>query len=414
MFNAVIYIGGITVCERGAVGTHTKGIIDAFERISNIEKIYLIGGKLDCFQHSDKTQLRDIGISTDTLENQSLVSKLKIHKKISDNILEELKKILSSHMAESVLIYHRYSVTSSKKVIKFLRKNAPEAKVVLEYNDITVDQLQFARNKGEWGSIGGLIRTNTLSLKMIELREKYCFKAASLNIAVTDGLKDYITSLAPSAKVAVVPNATDAGLIHQYLNCNKDELRAQLGLNKSLFYFAHIGTFTHWDGIIEFLEAFNECKERTRMRVLFIGHGAILNEINDTVKKLQLENFVTIMPPMDQRDAQKYLAAVDAIPLIKTISSYQLSPIKFYESLGLGKLMITSDVPYINSVRELGFGEVVALPLKQKAIINAIQNVYNRRHELEEISHRIKSFASRECTWDRRVEQILNAVEQKK
>ncbi len=96
--------------------------------------------------------------------------------------------------------------------------------------------------------------------------------------------------------------------------------------------------------------------------------------------------------------------------MLKTIATYQLCPIKFYETLGLGKLLITTDIPYINSIKEMDFGATVSLPLKKQEIISAIEKIYSMSDQLESKRKSIIKYAKNNHTWDLRVKEIMSSV----
>lgn len=398
------------MCEKGAIGTHTKGILDAFSRLTSINKIHLVGADLGCINNQPKIVKYSIEQSSVPLKELNFVKKIRFYKDFNQKLFQITDKILKQSQLDKVIIYHRYSVTGSHHLIKHIRKNYPSVKLILEYNDKTVDQFKFGNLYGEWTKFSGFLRTNKISLRYVEKRETFCFKNSDLCLAVTDKLKEYISALAPNSKVITVTNATDITLIEKYQSTDKLCLRQELGLSTDVFYFAHIGTFTFWDGILEFLEAFRDCSVRDKCRFLLIGYGSMEAKIRNFVEQNSLHQNVEILPAVDQAVAQKYLASIDAVPLLKTIATYQLCPIKFYETLGLGKLLITTDIPYINSIKEMDFGATVSLPLKKQEIISAIEKIYSMSDQLESKRKSIIKYAKNNHTWDLRVKEIMSSV----
>ncbi len=402
-----VYIGGMASCEKGAVGTHTKGILKGFLNTQLFSEKYIIGSSLDCFLSLN--ELQKIDLSSLQPPTSGFINKLLFYKKYCAAYIFELKKIIKENKDAEFFIYHRYALNLSHKIILSLRKlKIKKLTIVLEYNDITNDQLKFLAKQKSWGTIGSFLRSNFITEKIVSSQEKAAFENSDLNVAVTDKIKDFILSLSPKSNVIVVPNATDIDLINTDVDITFSRNKLNIPLDK--YVIAHVGTLTSWDGLIELVNGLNESKYKRDILFYIIGNGVMKEKIISLVNSLQLADNIIFKDAMPFLEAIEYVKACNLVPLLKTIVSYQLSPIKFYEALGMGKPILSTDVEYINEIKKINYGKVVPIPLSTNEISNAINFLFENAQYFVDKQSEIKNFALKNHTWNQRVETILNAA----
>lgn len=402
----LIYIGSEKADEPGAVGTHTRGIVEAFKASDFFDSTIVIVGK--AFKESVINYNEGIFIELSKLNDASFLDRLKRSLFYVKNVKRQIERI---HNPEDELyVYMRYSPVVSLLLALFLTRL--KIKFLVEYNDIVVDQLIFAKQHKNWGFIQGFMRTNKVTLKLLKLIEGFVFIRSYLVVAVTDALKIYIEGLIgfENSKVLVVPNATDISFIEWTKKTDKYEMRTKLDLSNDYFYLSHIGTLTYWDGLDFLIKGLNNSKYKTKIKLLIIGKGSAEAGLTQLIKKLNLQENVIFLPPMDRGEAIQYLIASDIVPLIKTIDTYQLCPIKYYEALGAGKPMITTNIKYINEIEALGFGKVVSFPVKISEITDAINFMYENLEWINDIGNQVIDYAEKNCTWEARTEIIIDAL----
>lgn len=408
MNKILIYVGGLTSCEKGAVGTHTMGIIKAFSASDIFQKIYVLGTNLHCFR---QINVDIIEIPINNLSSGNVFFKTIFYKKYTKTLLSKINEIIEHYGNCEILIYNRFALNISHGVFKLLATNTnSNIKSILEYNDITIDQIDYLAKRKSWGTIGSIIRSNYISKQLISRQEKYVFNNAGLIVAVTDKIKQYILSISPSANVIVVPNATDVSLIAANEKISLQEIRKELKLPTDKFIISHVGTLTSWDGLIELIHAFKKFSYRNRSLLVIIGDGLMKTSIKELILQEEIQADVILKDAMPFAEAIKYVQACNVVPLLKTIDSYQLSPIKFYEAMGLGKVLICTDVAYINEIKNTNFGKVVSLPLNIDNITDALEALYEDRNENLQLKNTIQRYAKENHTWDARVRAILNNI----
>ena len=239
---------------------------------------------------------------------------------------------------------------------------------------------------------------------LFRLSESISFKRSKIVVCVTSGLGSLVKGIQRESKVHVVQNGSSAVF-------SEDEARFIRGSDNKIT-LAHVGTLTYWDGLLELLEAvagFLAVEGDDSIELRVIGNGSALSDISSKIRELGLQSVVRLESPVPHEQAIEILHGVDVVPLLKTIPSYGLSPIKFYEARALGCFLICSDIPHINEIKE-GEGIVVPFPLEVDEIIKAL--IFVRRNLKALKSERLeRSRAAREVvSWKARVTEILIAI----
>lgn len=406
----LLYIGSEESDQPGAIGTHTKGIVNALCQSGHFSKTYFIGGKktksdAPCSFKTDTQTILDLAQKpTKTLRQRSVMRIGFIR-----NIFKALKSIQREHANKPIVIYTRYTLGLTFLLYAGI-KLTKQVTLCVEYNDITEDQLRFIGTNATWGKRGTWLRTNAISMWCLKKTEAYIFGKSTRCIAITDGIASYILKLEPKARVIVVPNASSEEIIEHAQRAHKAQVRKALSLSQDSFYLVHCGTLTLWDGLDLLINALPLCKSKDSIKLIIVGDGAAKAHLQKLVAQLKLQSTVSFMPSVNHNKAIEYVLAADIIPIIKTITSYQLSPIKYYEALAAGKPMICSDVLYINEIGTFDFGQVVRFPLQAIEIAQAIDYFVENKEKLNTWTQEITTYAQKNHLWKHRAQKIIAAI----
>jgi glycosyltransferase involved in cell wall biosynthesis len=284
-----------------------------------------------------------------------------------------------------------------------LTSSIADKRTIVEYNDDFLEQIRFAARAGQFSKLGLMLRTSSAYSAIIGAMETRSFRNARVVACVTSGLCDVVARRAPGASVFLMRNGSSA-FYQEKLDPRYDDNILRLG---------HVGTLTYWDGLTELFHALckfaSECRDRP-VRLLVVGEGAMKEELEILRKKLSLEDIVEMRPAVSRSSALEILHRVDAVPLLKTIVGYGLSPIKYYEALCTGRVILASDVPHINDL-EPDEGMVVSYPLKVDEIADAIGTLHTKLADIRGGVAQRSSKAVARHSWTRRVEELMDYLE---
>jgi glycosyltransferase involved in cell wall biosynthesis len=398
------YISAYDASEKGAIGTHTKGIIGA--ALASEE----VGNSTVFLSSESENFLKDFPIKRRVcfkplFQNKFLTGFARLLYCLQ--VVFGLLILPAKGKPEKLLFYVRRDLFFATLIVLIAGIKFPGSKIVLEYNDLFNEHIKLASNWQKWSRFGKLVRTSFFFQRIVEIDECLSFLLSTLVVLVTPRHAEYVNKLCPKAKTLVVPNATERKIIADSKEADFSELRKEHGFSEDLFYIAHVGTITVWDGLSELLQAFHNCKHREKMRLIIAGTGSLKTELLNTVEKLQLNELVLFMDAMPHKEALNLLRASDLVPLLKVTHQ---SPIKYYEALGCGKPMISSDMGVLNEIEKLGFGKVVSLPLNIQTISQTIDFMWENRALYTARKNKILSYSEKQCTWDKRFNCIIEKL----
>jgi glycosyltransferase involved in cell wall biosynthesis len=374
----ILYIGGINANQKGAIGTHTSGVINAFK---NNRKVKLEGIFI---QNKIPQNFPNKIILFEKEQKHNLLNKIIF----IIGYIKFLKKIINNSNFD--YLYMRFDPFISPFIVNKLLIN--------EYNDIFLAQIKIASKNGEWGFWGKLLRRSILYKLFITWAEKRTFKNTFCTVAVTKELERYCVNVY-SHKVITILNGTTSRSIE--INSIRNDL--------DYLVLGHIGTLTYWDGLVELIEALRFCLNKhpnIKIKFLIIGDGSLKNKLEYLVKLKNLESVVFFNNSVGFSKIDIYFDKIDVVPILKTLDTYGLSPIKYYEALSFGKTLIVSNIEHLN---ELPFfaGKIVNFPLNIEEIADELFGFFINREEIRKNSRKINKYANDNLTWEKRIDYLI-------
>jgi glycosyltransferase involved in cell wall biosynthesis len=377
----ILYVGGLNANQKGAIGSHTSGVIKA---LKNNDKIDLQGLFFkNCLPHV----MPNVYYTFDSSFKVNPLSK--IIQIISFSLF--FRKLVKKNQYDYV--YFRFDPFFAPIIN---RKNA-----IIEYNDLFLSQIKFAATKNEWSNFGKSLRLSNFYRLYVEFAEKFSFNKSALIVVVTNKLKNYCLQYNADNKILILKNATYKIGYEQYVRESDEYLT-----------LGHIGTLTYWDGLTELIYGMKSCLElfpECKLRLFLIGEGSMKSEIISLVEQLKMNHIVFIENEVSYDLVPEIYKKIDVVPLLKTIEDYGLSPIKFYEALAYGKSLIVTNIPHINELPDYA-GCIVDYPLKIDQIALVLKNMFLNKAKIRINEKQIHDYAMEHHTWDNRIKELIKVL----
>ena len=391
------------------IATNALGIQSA-EATHNVEMGIELNKKYDLTFIGGHYNDEKTPVGLDVIEKKHIIQcDRKLGKKAyfyyENKVKEVLKKTVGTKSG-GIFVYIRYRLTGFF-LFKYLIKN--KIRYITEYNDKTVTQLKFYGERAKtWSGIGTFIRTNFITLKLIESYEAWVFNNSTIIRTVTPELNDYVRKIAKKAKnVKTIPNGTNTD---KFYPLNKTVMKDKFGLPTDKLILLHVGSLTPWDGIEDILRGLPELEN---CLLVIVGRkNKYYEHLKEMVKNLKIESKVVFTGVQNQESVKNYIAAADLCLLLKSPMDYGLSPIKYYEYLACGRPVLTVDVPLINNVIKDKCGIALKIPLKTNLMIKKLKELSSE--ELEEMGENARAVAEKKYTWKQRAQELINAIENNK
>lgn len=210
--------------------------------------------------------------------------------------------------------------------------------------------------RGIWedSAVGnGNLKYNSITYKIIRSLESWVMKKADLVIVISNGLKTELIKrgISPN-KIEIVYNGVD---INKFRPIKKDKdlvIRYDL---KDKVVFGYIGSIIKLEGLEYLIRAFKQIKNSIEnSKLIIVGDGAELNNLKNITTELKLDEDVIFIGRISHEQILSYYSIIDmfVIPRIKSRVSDLVTPLKPFEIMAMGKLVIGSDVGGIKEIMD--------------------------------------------------------------
>ena len=176
-------------------------------------------------------------------------------------------------------------------------------------------------------------------------------KEADTVLAITHAVRYYLIDKGvDSSKIFVLPNGVDS---HRFQPVTEDNnLREELGLTDGPV-IGYVGSFVGYEGLDLLVDAFAKLVEhRPDANLLLVGDGDTKAALEKQVNRLGLDERVVFTGRVSHDDVERYHSLIDIAPFPRTpdIVCEFISPLKPFESMAMGQLVIASDVAALKEI----------------------------------------------------------------
>lgn len=175
--------------------------------------------------------------------------------------------------------------------------------------------------------------------------ERYAWCNADSVIVVTEVLKRHIMQSGVNAdKIEVIPNGVDIERFHALRD--RENAKQMLNLQNKLV-LGFVGFIREWHGLDRVVELIAE-DTRYDAFLLVVGDGPARESVENTAKKLKVEDRLHMAGVVSREEMPSYLSAFD-IALQPDVVPYA-SPLKLLEYMAMGCAIVAPDSENIKEV----------------------------------------------------------------
>jgi glycosyltransferase involved in cell wall biosynthesis len=282
------------------------------------------------------------------------------------------------------LLYERYALFSLAGVVAARRHRLP---LILEVNDSAV-----------------VSRIRPLELTAAARRvERFVWQRADAIVTITSYFRDLILEAGvPAERVHVIPNAVDDDA---FTAAPATGLRARLGLDGKVV-IGYVGAFNHWRRLDLLVAAFAAVAARhPSAHLVLIGDGPDKSAIADQARRLGVDGRVSFTGKVPHAEIPAHLDAID-IAVIPHSNTYG-SPMKLFEYMAAGKLVVAPWLPPIVSVIGEDDGGVLFPPLDAAGLERALDGLCSDGERRARLGARAREKVLAGYVWRRHAATIL-------
>lgn len=235
---------------------------------------------------------------------------------------------------------------------------------------------------------------------MVQL-EAQAAKDADAVFTLTDALKKELVARGVSAeKIHLLPNGVDSSRFVPKERNN--DLALKLGLNDKVV-IGFLGSVVQYEGVEYIIQAAALLKKQgiTNFSVLIVGDGAVLNNIKSVTSQLNMDDCVKFTGRVPHDEIEDYYSIVDICPLPRKGLPVceMVSPLKPFEAMAMGKVVIASDVAALAEIIDDGVTGLVHKKDDHEDLANKISRLITDRALRERLGKTAREWVVAERDW---------------
>jgi len=255
---------------------------------------------------------------------------------------------------------------------------------------------------------------NSDHYQLSERLEIEAAKESDYVFTITNALKEILVENGiDENKIKVLPNAVDSSKFN--LNPKDKELEKELGFENKVV-IGYIGSFVNYEGLDLLLEACAILKENHGdiFKLLLVGDGAMMQMLRRTTRFLQLEDHVVFTGRISHDEVQRYYSLIDIAPLPrKGLRVCELvSPLKPFEAMGSGKVLITSSVRALAEIVDDGVTGLVFEKDNVEELAAKLELAITNEELRKEIGTNANKWVTENHSWDIISERVTKVYDE--
>lgn len=196
---------------------------------------------------------------------------------------------------------------------------------------------------------------STDSFRLMSTMETAAATEADRVIVITQALADLLVRRGvDAAKISVVPNGVDTSRFAP--RARDEELARELGV-AARTVIGYVGSLLDYEGLDLLVDAAARLRRRRDdFAVLVVGDGRGRPALEAQVEELGLEDTVIFTGRVPHEDVERYYSLVDVAPFPRAAVAVTelVSPLKPFEAMAMGKLVVASDVAALGEIVQDG------------------------------------------------------------
>ena len=238
--------------------------------------------------------------------------------------------------------------------------------------------------------------------KLTEMLEIETAKMSDHVFTITQALKDILVENGVSEeKISVLPNAIDSKIFT--ISKKNKRLEKELEFQNKVV-IGYIGSFVRYEGLDLLLEACAILRKKIGdgFRLLLVGDGDEMQNLRNLSRFLHLEDVVRFTGRVNHEDVNRYYSLIDIAPLPrKGFRVCELvSPLKPFEAMASGKVLITSSVKALAEIIEEGKTGLVFEKDNAEQLAERLESVIVDEKLRKDIGKNARKWVVENHSWD--------------
>ena len=288
------------------------------------------------------------------------------------------------------LIYERYSLWSYSAMVLAQTANIPG---LLEVNAPLIEEQARYR---------GLVHQAAAAQVA-----KKAFQTASQLIAVSEGVKQYLSRWVEDDKIQVISNGVNS---HRFTA----PLSTAPSKDSHTFTVGFVGSLKPWHGLTHLVNAFAQLHARVpQARLLIVGDGPQRAELEAALTRQNLLTVTHFTGAVAPEQIPALLATMDAaVAPYPAHTDFYFSPLKVMEYMAAGLPIVASRLGQLTTLIEDDVTGLLCSPGDETALAAALERLWYLPHLRQRLGWAAHRYILAHHTWDQVAQQILSMAQQ--
>lgn len=236
--------------------------------------------------------------------------------------------------------------------------------------------------------------------------ENFTWRKATYVLPVTEALAQHVYDAGvPKSRVVVVPNGINEHVIEEL------DKRATERESSKEIVIGFTGFINPWHKLDKALDAIAQINNK-QIKFICVGEGDIRSDLEQQAEKLGIRDQVTFTGLVNRQEVFDYVAQFN-IALQPSVTEYA-SPLKLFEYLASGSLVIAPDMPNIREILDnknsILFNPNEPNDFKDK-LVDALEN-FEQYKPIRQAAR--AAIDEQGLTWQKNAERVISLLEKNK
>jgi len=308
-------------------------------------------------------------------------------------------RIVTTEKPDIVLV--RYNIFNFSMPIICRLKKIP---CILEVNAPMAYERRRFSPKGQWNFY-----------IIAQIIEWLNLKLASRVFVVSNDLKRFYENIGiQSKKIQVIPNGANTKVFN--FSITGSHIRQNFNIEDKIV-LGFIGSFHFWHGMDNLKHIVQMLCSRYPQEICFllVGNGPLKKNFEKDVKEQTLNKQVIFTDYIPHQDVAKYIAAMDiALAPYPEMDFFYFSPLKIFEYMALGKVVVAPNIGQITEIIENGINGLTYAVDSQEEMIDTIEKAIDDEELRRKIGQQAFQTIKEKYTWQHSVSRLTKIMEEMK
>ncbi|MFW0118604.1 glycosyltransferase [Rothia sp. P5764] len=242
---------------------------------------------------------------------------------------------------------------------------------------------------------------NTDEYRFMAEMEAEAARHADVVLSLTRALKEELISRGVDGnKITIAPNGVDPErFVPREPNL---QMKQQLGLGDAPT-IGYVGSILDYEGIDTLLESIALLRDTgLDFNVLIVGDGSFYESALELARSLGLDDFVKFTGRVPHEDVEDYYSLIDICPLPRhgLPVCEMVSPLKPFEAMAMGKVVVGSNVDAIDEIITPGVNGLLSQKDNPHDLALQLEQLVKAPADVRELGHSSRAWVVEHRSWN--------------